>query len=121
MSLGNSVAALALRPVDINDLPERTRILAHEDPPPEHPSVVGSTALYITSLASRVASIDRLASPAQAGLFSDAYTKADINTFETDVLKQLWMMTIALGINVHPVSRSSPPTARCPPRTEQGL
>ena len=66
----------------------------------------GSTALYMASLASHVASVDRLVSQAQAGLFSGAYTDANVAAFEADVLKQSWMMTIALGINVRLVSRS---------------
>ncbi|PIL26784.1 hypothetical protein GSI_11120 [Ganoderma sinense ZZ0214-1] len=60
----------------------------------------GSTALYMASLASHVGSVNRLAAQAQAGLFSDAYTNADVDAFEADVLKQSWMMTIALGLNL---------------------
>ncbi|KAM5539188.1 hypothetical protein V8D89_007061 [Ganoderma adspersum] len=59
-----------------------------------------STALYMASLASHVASVDRLVAQAQVGLFSGAYTEADVAAFEADVLKQSWMMTIALGINL---------------------
>ena len=71
----------------------------------------GSTALYMASLASHVASVDRLVSHAQAGLFSGAYIEADVSAFEADVLKQSWMMTIALGINVRQVSHSKVPVA----------
>ncbi len=60
----------------------------------------GSTALYMSSLASHIISVNRLVTHAQAGLFSDAYTTADTDTFEADVLRQSWMMTMALGINV---------------------
>ncbi|KAM5539183.1 hypothetical protein V8D89_007056 [Ganoderma adspersum] len=60
----------------------------------------GSTALYMASLASHVASVNRLVAQAQSGLFSDTFTTADIASYEADVLKQSWMMTIALGINL---------------------
>ena len=48
----------------------------------------GSTVLYMASLASHVARVDRLVSQAQAGLFSGAYTEADVTAFKADVLKQ---------------------------------
>ena len=67
----------------------------------------GSTALYMASLAGHIASVNRLVSQAQAGLFSDAYTEATVEAFERDVLKQSWMMTIALAINVCQVPSSS--------------
>ena len=60
----------------------------------------GSTALFMASLAGHITSVNRLVTQAQAGLFSDAYTDEAIVTFEGDVLKYSWMMTIALGINV---------------------
>ena len=60
----------------------------------------GSTALFIAALAGHIASVDRLITQAQAGLFSDAYTDADLDAFESDVLKHSWMMTASLAINV---------------------
>ncbi|PIL23085.1 hypothetical protein GSI_14393 [Ganoderma sinense ZZ0214-1] len=60
----------------------------------------GSTALYMAALASHGASVDNLTARARAGLFSHAYTDADVVPFQTGVLKQSWMMTIALIINI---------------------
>ena len=64
----------------------------------------GSSALYMAALASHVASVDRLVAQARAGLLSEAFTTAEIEDFESDVLRQSWMMTIALIINVSLVS-----------------
>ncbi|KAM5539185.1 hypothetical protein V8D89_007058 [Ganoderma adspersum] len=60
----------------------------------------GSTALYMASLASHIASVDRVVTQAQAGLFSGAYTSVDVDAFGADILRQSWMMTTALGINL---------------------
>ncbi|KAI1789897.1 hypothetical protein LXA43DRAFT_545702 [Ganoderma leucocontextum] len=60
----------------------------------------GSTALYMASLACHITSVNHLVSQAQAGLFSDAYTDAAVEAFERDILKESWMMTFALGINL---------------------
>ena len=68
----------------------------------------GSTALFMASLLGHVTSIDRLVARARAGLFSsDAYTDADLDAFEDDVMRHSWMMTIALGINVRRISHPS--------------
>ena len=60
----------------------------------------------MAGLASHVVSVHRLVSQAQAGLLSEAFTTPEVKAFESDVLKQSWMMTIALGINVRQVSHS---------------
>lgn len=59
-----------------------------------------STTLYMASLAGHVSIIHRLVSQAHVGLFSDAYTYTAVEAYERDVLKQSWMMTVALAINV---------------------
>ncbi|KAM5542767.1 hypothetical protein V8D89_003728 [Ganoderma adspersum] len=60
----------------------------------------GSTILYTASLASHIISINRLVTQAQSGLFSTAFTTANMDAFESDVLRQSWMMTIAVSVNV---------------------
>ncbi|KAM5542766.1 hypothetical protein V8D89_003727 [Ganoderma adspersum] len=60
----------------------------------------GSVALYMAALASHVVSVDRLVAQARAGLLSETFTAAEVKAFESDVLKQSWMMTIAFMINV---------------------
>ncbi|PIL30689.1 hypothetical protein GSI_07393 [Ganoderma sinense ZZ0214-1] len=61
----------------------------------------GSTILYTAALGSHIISIGRLVAQAQSGLFSgDAFTNAEVGAFESDVLKQSWMMTIAVSVNV---------------------
>ena len=64
----------------------------------------GSTALYMASLASYVTSVDHLVAQAQSGLLSNAFTATDVASHEADVMKQSWMMTVALGVNVRPDS-----------------
>ena len=64
----------------------------------------GSTALYMGALASHVTSVARLTAQARAGLLSRAYTDAYFQEFQSDVLKQSWMMTTALIVNVSPGS-----------------
>ncbi len=59
----------------------------------------------MAALASHVASVNRLVAQAQTGLFSGEFTTAEVKAFESDVLKQSWMMTIALFINVSRVSK----------------
>ena len=54
----------------------------------------------MTALASHVVSVDRLVAQARAGLLSEAFTTAEVEAFESDVLKQSWMMTLALIFNV---------------------
>ncbi|TBU33820.1 hypothetical protein BD309DRAFT_55444 [Dichomitus squalens] len=60
----------------------------------------GSTALYMAGLASYVVSVNRLVTKAQRNLFSDSFSDADISAFQDDILKQSWMMTAALGMNI---------------------
>ena len=60
----------------------------------------GSTAVYMTSLASHIASVNRLVTQAQSGFLSDTFTAVDVASYEADVLKQSWMMTVAIGVNV---------------------
>ena len=67
----------------------------------------GSTILYTASLASHIISINRLVAQAQSGLFSTAFTTANMDAFERDVLKQSWMMTTAVSVNVSRVSELS--------------
>ena len=54
----------------------------------------------MAALASHVVSVDRLVAQARAGLLSEAFITAEVKAFESDVLKQSWMMTIALIMNV---------------------
>ena len=54
----------------------------------------------MASLVGHVTSVNRLVAQARTGLFSDAYTDADLDAFEDGVMRHSWMMTIALGINV---------------------
>lgn len=68
----------------------------------------GSGALYMASFASHITSVNRLVAQAQAGLFSEIFTTAQVDAFEDDVFKQSWMMTVSLTINV---SRTSEPSA----------
>ena len=62
----------------------------------------GSTLLYMASLAAYIASVNSLVTQARAGLFSESalYTDANLKNFQDDVLKQSWMMTISLCVNV---------------------
>ncbi|KAM5543429.1 hypothetical protein V8D89_002680 [Ganoderma adspersum] len=60
----------------------------------------GSTALYMAALASHVTSVAGLTARARANLLSQAYTDAYLEEFQSGVLKQSWMMTIALIINI---------------------
>ncbi len=64
----------------------------------------GSTILYMAALASHITSVDELTTRAQAGLFSQVYTEADVEAFQTGVLNQSWMMTIGLVTNVSPTT-----------------
>ena len=54
----------------------------------------------MSSLASHVASVNRLVTQAQSGFLSDKFTAADVASYEADVLKQSWMTTVAIGVNV---------------------
>ena len=60
----------------------------------------GSGVLYMAALASHIVSVDRLVAQARASLLSEAFTVTEVKVFESDVLKQSWMMTIALILNV---------------------
>lgn len=61
----------------------------------------------MAALASHISSVSQLVAKAQAGLFSDAYTNAEVEAFQSGVLKQSWMMTAALTINVSLISSFS--------------
>ena len=55
----------------------------------------------MASLASYIVSINRLVTKAERGLFSTSeFGSADITAFQDGILKQSWMITIALGANV---------------------
>ena len=55
----------------------------------------------MASLASYIVSINHLVTKAERGLFSTSeFGSADITAFQDDILKQSWMITIALGANV---------------------
>ena len=54
----------------------------------------------MAALSSHVRSVSGLVAQAQAGLFSHAYTDAEVEAFESGVLEQSWMMTVALVTNV---------------------
>ena len=61
----------------------------------------------MAALASHVISVDRLVAQARAVLLSEAFTTAEVKAFESDVLKQSWMMTTAVSVNVSRVSELS--------------
>ncbi|KAM5542746.1 hypothetical protein V8D89_003707 [Ganoderma adspersum] len=118
MSLVRATAPELLRPVEINDLALNTTLYYAADlsytaidiglssalfvlTPVSHLGARDyAIPLYMAALASHVVSVDRIVTKAQAGLFSEAFTTADVKAFESDVLKQSWMMTIALAIDV---------------------
>ena len=52
------------------------------------------------SLASYISSVGRLIYRARLGLYSTSFGAADIDTFDSEILTQSWMMTAALAINV---------------------
>ena len=54
----------------------------------------------MAALSSHVRSVSGLVAQAQAGLFSHAYTDAEVEAFESGVLEQSWMMTVAFVTNV---------------------
>ena len=65
-----------------------------------------STVLYLAAEIWHISSIDTYVSGANAGLFAASYGPDSQHTFQREVEKQSWMLTIALGINASP----SPPS-----------
>ncbi len=61
-----------------------------------------STILYIAVEIWHISSINAYVSGASRGLSSPAYGLEGHRTFEREVKKQSWMLTVALGINVSP-------------------
>ena len=60
-----------------------------------------STAIYMSALVWNHASVTRILSQATDGLFSETYNGVEsLAALEATVLKQSWMATVALGINV---------------------
>ena len=59
----------------------------------------GSTTIYMASLANYLTSVHRLVSHSNITMPS-SYANDDIRTFKADILRQSWMMTISLAINV---------------------
>ena len=59
----------------------------------------GSTTIYMASLANYLASVHRLVSRSNLTMPS-SFANDDIRTFKADILRQSWMMTISLAINV---------------------
>ena len=59
----------------------------------------GSTTIYMASLANYLTSVHRLVSHSSITMPS-SYANDDIRAFKADILRQSWMMTISLAINV---------------------
>lgn len=60
-----------------------------------------STTVYMSALVWKYRSVTRIISQTTGGLFSDTYNGFEsLADLEAEVLKQSWMATIALGINV---------------------
>ena len=62
-----------------------------------------STVLYLAAEIWHITSVDTYVSGANAGLFVASYGPESYHTFQRDVRKQSWMLTVALGINVSTV------------------
>ncbi|KAM5539189.1 hypothetical protein V8D89_007062 [Ganoderma adspersum] len=60
-----------------------------------------STTLYMSALVWNHATVARILSQETGGLFSDTYNEVkSLAALEATVLKQSWMETVALGINI---------------------
>ena len=63
-----------------------------------------STTLYMAALVWNHASMTGILSQATSGLFSETFNGIEsLDALEVTVLKQSWMATVALGINVSPI------------------